>query len=225
MFSGGDKMSTLRMILLTKSRKNGNYCIAGVDPDSGHWIRLVSQNKLISCAVPPEDLKYEDGTEAQILDIVQVEIIKKNPLYYQPENYTYDSEYYWDKIGRTDLDEVIELVNDDQDRYILFDSSYKLTKDYIMSDIANEIYSLKLIHLGKMNLTVELHNKKIKHKASFRYNEHSYRFITITDDEYIKDYPDVGEYQIRNVALVVSLADLYNYDQCHYKLIASIMHS
>jgi hypothetical protein len=220
-------MSVLRMILLTKSRKNGNYCIAGVNPKTGNWLRLVSQNKLINYAVPQEDVKYEDGTEAQILDIIEVTILKENPLYYQPENYIYDPDFYWAKVGRANLNEVIEMVNDNPDRYIFFDTRYKLARDFIISNVANEIYSLKLIHLDEMDLYTESRDgsNRVKHHASFRYNNNNYRFIKITDDEYIKAYPNEGVYQIRNAAIVVSLADLYEYDECHYKLIASIIHS
>ena len=39
------------IVLLTKSKKRGNYCIAGVDRKTGEWIRIISEDASIQHAV------------------------------------------------------------------------------------------------------------------------------------------------------------------------------
>lgn len=45
-----------KVILLTKSLKNGGYCVAGIDYYTGQWIRLVSGNQETKGAL--ENVEY-----------------------------------------------------------------------------------------------------------------------------------------------------------------------
>ena len=85
------------IVILSKSKKYKNYCVAGKDMKTREWIRLISENDGIHNAIEPSDLIYNDNTEANLLDIVQVtlkDIEEKNKNIYQPENYILDNCYY-----------------------------------------------------------------------------------------------------------------------------------
>ena len=71
------------MVILAASKKYSNYCIAGIDVDTGEWIRLISDEDSIEHAVRKQDMKYADGSYASVLDTIKVEIIKHKPNFYQ----------------------------------------------------------------------------------------------------------------------------------------------
>ena len=58
------------IIILTKSDKVAGYCVAGVDRNTGEWIRVVSSNAATEHAVPYEDLITDDGALVEIYDMV-----------------------------------------------------------------------------------------------------------------------------------------------------------
>lgn len=212
-------------ILLTKSRKFNNYCIAGVELETGNWIRLVSTDAEIQCAVPKEDFTYENTNEAQILDIVSFNVANSIPLYYQPENIQYDSGFYWSKTGTTTLIDVLNRVQQKPDPYIFYNTDKRVKKSYITDLNDRDIYSLKIIYLDSVNLQAKQWSpdEKIKYNVSFTYNGYSYNYIKVTDDDFVKQFTIEGYYTLNNVALVLSLADLYEVDQCHHKLVAAII--
>ena len=213
------------VVLLTKSKKYHNYCIAGIDKDTGEWVRLVSEDKSIHNAVPSSDLIYEDGTEAEVLDIVKVEIKSHDPNYYQPENYTYDSGYYWKKVGVSSVNLVLKMLDQVEDNYIFHNSAKKLPKAFVQQINEKRRYSLKLIipENARLNVKRWKPTEPLSYTICFYYNDLEYSFWKITDESFTALYKQEGWYDLDNVALVASLADLYDEDNSHYKLIASII--
>lgn len=82
-----------QVAILTKSFKHNNYCIAGIDCETGEWIRLVSNDKDTEGAALRKDVTYSDGTEVEVLDIVDVNLIQPIPTIAQSENWLYDSKF------------------------------------------------------------------------------------------------------------------------------------
>ena len=78
------------MVVLTKSAKNGGHCVAGIDVDTGNWVRLVSNDLNTHGALSDQDMQYQDRSYCTPLDIVSVPIIKACPSQYQPENILID---------------------------------------------------------------------------------------------------------------------------------------
>ena len=60
------------MILLAKSAKKSHYCVAGIDNQTGEWIRIISSNSQIQHAVTIDDMRYENETEPKLLDIINI---------------------------------------------------------------------------------------------------------------------------------------------------------
>ena len=81
-------MKIRKLIILATSAKYNNFCVAGVDIDTGKWIRPISEREDLEEAVPLEDLKYPDGSKVELLDVVEIKFSDRsanNPI--QPENF------------------------------------------------------------------------------------------------------------------------------------------
>lgn len=89
-----------KVIVLTKSDKNGGYCVAGIDVDKGRLIRLVSEDKSTDYALTDDDITYQDGTVMKPMDMIEVKLVGKQHSQNQPENYTIDDLEYFKKIRK-----------------------------------------------------------------------------------------------------------------------------
>lgn len=67
----------LDFILLTSSKKSGNYCIAGIEIQTGNWVRIISEDTAIQHAITPEDMIYEDKSMPKILDRIRIKMQRK----------------------------------------------------------------------------------------------------------------------------------------------------
>lgn len=78
-------MPSFKIICLANSRKLLGRCIVGLRIDGKGWIRPVSES--------PEGTLFqghyilEDGSEAQVLDVLEIDLIRPRPDLYQPENW------------------------------------------------------------------------------------------------------------------------------------------
>lgn len=210
------------ILLLAKSKKHYNYCIAGKDINTGEWIRLISEDNTIHNAIKPTDLIYEDNTEAEILDVIRVmvkEIKNENKILYQPENYILDDRYYLLKLEERNLND-LNNITDDVDK-IFFNTSNSISRNDL--EVIENVNSLVLI---------EPEIVKVKRKndtdlwANVKYNGEWYNSLTIKDISFTeKYYNDItNDYNGRNfygVKLVISLGE--EYKGKHYKLIAAVI--
>lgn len=210
------------IVILTKSRKHGNYCVAGKDINTGEWIRLISEYDSIHNAIRPSDLIYNNRKEANVLDVVNVdikELEKGSKNLYQPENYILDNRRYLIKLGEKGfnyLDCIIDNVED-----IFFNTSNYISK----ADLAKveDVYSLILIEPDIVKIKRKNENTLW---ANIKYNNTWYNSLTITDGYFTSKYyndisSDYSGTNFYNMKLVISLGEEYNGN--HYKLIASIM--
>lgn len=210
---------TKDIVIMAKSIKHyPNYCIAGIDIKSGEWIRPVSDDDESECAVLEEDAIYEDGTEVKILDIVRIEFVNHSPNDAQYENYQYDCTKYWKKIGEISLQNVIDIYQLDNPKFI-FGNDEKAVCD-------EELTGTSLLFLKIQNPTIcvkTFERKKVS--INFTYNNIEYRYIQIGDSELYKKYktyPD-GYYQIANEKIAVfSLTGKYIKDGKYYKMLAQL---
>lgn len=212
------------MILMTKSRKHNNYCVAGIDLETGKWIRLISDNNSIHYAVPAEDLIYEDGSQIEVLDVVRIKLVQNSPLYFQPENIIYDSGYYWTKLRTVTVSEVMALLVQAEDEHVFHNIDKRLEKSFVDKLTAKESYSLKYIYTEEAILyaTKWEDRSNLKYTLSFKYNSNWYYHLSVTDDLFTQKFSEPGTYSLYNLGLVISLGEIYKRDGCHYKLIASI---
>jgi hypothetical protein len=76
------------IICLANSRKHGGRCIAGLRVDGGGWLRPVGT--LPDGTLYPPDYTLSNGSEAAVLDLIQVGIQAHRPSQHQPENWVID---------------------------------------------------------------------------------------------------------------------------------------
>lgn len=215
------------IILLTKSKKMGNLCIAGVDRNTGEWVRIISENEAIQHAVRPEDAMYKDGNEPQVLDIVRIKCKEYRPSYHQPENYVMEGSR-WARTGTSSIKELLRVHPAEKKKFLFYDTDKCVINSYISQLKKQDIYSLILISPEDICVHVKQFspNEKKKVTMSFDYGGNRYWYIRITDPEFEStylQYPD-GNYRYQRKCLfVVSLGDVYSQDNKHYKLIAKVI--
>lgn len=214
------------IILLAKSKKFNNLCIAGIDTSTGEWIRIVSDDNSISHAVKIEDAVYGDGSVPNLFDVVKIECKGKQQNYYQVENYTYDSKYCWSKVRQASITEVLRIHPIEYKRFVFYNSQKKLSKDLLLEQSEIEKYSLMLISPKNMTIHVRQWSNKKAVTMSFTYNRICYDYLSVTDIHYEQRFLSLepGDYKLKDgTLLVLSLGDCYIKDNYHYKLIATII--
>lgn len=213
------------IVILTKSRKYKNYCVAGIDLTNGEWIRLISGDSEIHNAVKSQDLIYENGEEVQILDKVIVKCEMCNSIFYQPENAILKTGYYMKFKGRVKPSELLPFLSTKE--YIFYNNDRKIHKDKLLTYINSDNHSLVLIKPENPKIYVKTWDDGRKTvKSIFRYNNIRYNYLSVTDHLFEEEYlnKNDGTYELQqDVLFVISLGEVYNRDDCHYKLIASII--
>lgn len=206
-----------RIVIMTMSSKINGLCVAGIDYDTGEWIRLVSRNNVDGeGAVLRSDIQYEDGTEANIFDIIELDLLPV-PSNAQNENYEYDDYYFWNKIGTSSLDYVLNSNILSTSTYIFGNINKSLNEHELTGE------SLMLAKIDNLKIHVKFSYDKIKHKASFTYNGNYYDDISISDVYIKNNYRNVGTYIIRGSHYAVfSLTGKFEQTGKYYKMLAQL---
>lgn len=215
-------MPTKRFICLANSRKNGYRCVAGIDEDD-NWIRLVNDG---GSELSNYDIKDSEGNKPQLLETWDVEVIEREPLYYQPENWIIDPSKWWSESD----DEIYPNLNyylDDFYEYIFIDNSDRLSPAKI--DEAGLDQSLMLIHLSSIvfQKTTNQYNH-LQIRAKFEYNDHFYDLV-VTDDKWEAQfsgphahYSNFGDYEFDSeFYLTIGIGTKFH--GYHYKLVVAVM--
>jgi hypothetical protein len=211
------------VIILTKSDKNGGYCVAGIDKATGEFIRLVSEDIKSEHALFPNHLRYKGCTSSvEIMDIVDVRLKGKDKCWYQPENYIIEGEDSFKKIGTATKEEIRNyLMNID---YIFYNNEKCVSPDLIKE--FRDRCSLVIFKVDKLKLWLDKRNPE-RILANFKYNNNEYSYINITDHNITQKYinniemNDPRPYEINGAILIMSLGVLHQGK--HFKLIANII--
>jgi hypothetical protein len=218
-----------RIVCLANSRKLNGRCIAGKEflgARPGGWLRPVSARE--DEAVSEYERQYSDGSDPQVLDIMEVPLLEARPKRYQQENWLLDPAKYWKKVGRAEWTDLERLADPIEPLWINGNHTRKGLNDEIPLSQTGVIQSsLRLLRVDKLTLSVfapreAFGNPKRRVQGRFRYGPNEYR-LWVTDPRYERAYlaqPD-GEHEIGESYLTVSLGEPFN-DAC-YKLIAAII--
>lgn len=220
-----------KVICLSNSRKKSGRCVAGkeiINGQIGQWIRPVSAHT--SREVSIIDQRFEDKTNTQLLDIVDILFEKAVPENHQSENHLIDTSYYWTKTEKFPWDDMPKLVDTPRTLWSNGNSSTSGINNRLLAEQATDYSaSLYLIHVEKVTLMVgqkapQFSDSKRAVRAGFNYNG-VYYLIDVTDP-FIETFylgQGDGDYVITSPYLCVSLAEEYEKDGMCYKLIASIL--
>lgn len=208
-------MKKVRMILMTKSYKQGKYCVAGFDLKSGEWIRLVSSrdhNNAISKSV------VDNPPRKECLDIIEVKLLEAAPLACQTENFLIDESDEILKFGRVKIEDLLNNKFLDGSFYIFGNSDKSITEKEAL-DLG---YSLSFVIVQDFIISCYYDDYWCNwvNKCSFTYKGRRYIDISLTDPEYRKE--EYNRKLFDRVALVMSLpSKAYNDDKFH-KFVAKV---
>lgn len=223
-------MSTVkRIVCLANSRKLNGRCIAGKELVAGRpaqWIRPVSSRD--HQGVSEYERQYEDGTDPENLDIIDIPLLGARPQEYQQENWLLDPSQSWSKVGRFQFDKLSELVDQADGLWIDGERSSNGLNDRVPIHIAAGLTtSLKLISVDALTLSVFLSggafgDSKRRVQAQFRFTEKKYH-LWVTDPRYERRYLQQrdGQHYIQHCYVTISLGKAFN--GYTYKLVAAII--
>lgn len=206
------------IIVLTRSIKHGGFCVAGIENDGGSWIRVVSSDVESEGAVSRETLKYTDGTEVAVYDIIEVEVIKAIPTSVQPENWLYDEKFPWKKVGKSNISDVLKLHGYDSPNSVFGNTDVSLPADWKFEGKP----SLLLLEIPKAHICVKTFQERTV-SLNFQYNGDSYNYMRISQKDILTSAREDGLYPIGKKSIVFSLTDRYYYTGKYYKIIAQIL--
>ena len=219
-----------RIICLANSRKLSGRCIAGREWSEEHgassWVRPVSERE--NQEVSERERQYEDGSDPQVLDIIDMPVLEHQPNDHQIENWLLDPESYWIKVGTFPRNRLPEIKNPADSLWIDGHSTSHGSNDKIPFERIRSVSdSLKLIHVEKLTLSVfapgeAFGNSKRRVQGQFQYAGAEYAFW-ITDPKYERNYlaKQDDDYKLENCYLTISLGEPYRNDV--YKLIAAVI--
>ncbi|MDE0200959.1 MAG: hypothetical protein OXK73_00830 [Rhodospirillaceae bacterium] len=218
-----------RIVCLANSRKLHGRCVAGRewnDGQVGRWIRPVSDRE--HQEVSEYERQYEDGSDPQVLDVIDVPLVEPRPRGFQSENWLLDAEYYWERAGRLSWFDLPQLADSAAPLWLDGHSTYHGRNDKIPLEIADSVGdSLKLIHVDDFQLSVfkpgeAFGNTKRRVQGRFSYGGNSY-CLWVTDPVYERQYLAKldGTYSVGECFLTVSLGEPFG--GAVYKLVASII--
>jgi hypothetical protein len=233
-------MRESQFLCLAASRRDGGNCIAGIDLDSGDWIRPV--NSRSTGAFGDHELFVLDAKTGKRkfiapLDVLSLHLEKHVGNNAQPENWeitpaSYEHPYvlFAQFTDRNDLDKLIPYL----------DKTGRLLHNYGCSVQESEVKSRALTHSLSLVRPDQLHWKvcenrtysnKTQVRAEFRFEQTLYNLV-VTDPVWesrcrqlgVGRYPHstISGEKAEQVMLTISLAavPLHGY---HYKLVAGVI--
>jgi hypothetical protein len=216
---------TKTIICLAASRKPGGRCIAGKEIDTYIWIRPVCDGE--KDAVSNQVSCYSNGRSAEVLDIIEIPLIKSKPVQHQKENFLVDTHRKWKKKEIFPGDNLSILLDKPSNLWQDLDSSYNGLNDRIPEEKANNIINSLYFIQVKCKLLVKIEGKDFnnpqkKVRCSFKYKNEDY-ILPVTDPIVESEFmaKHVGEYDIGSKYICISLG--LKYEGYVYLFVAVIL--
>jgi hypothetical protein len=223
--------ATKTIICLANSRKYSGRCIAGKERTPRgfeRWIRPVSNRP--NGELSEQERVCQNGEEPNILDVIEIPVIKHVPHNYQSENFLIDHQHSWKKVGQLTKCDAHQLIDTSiTELWHNGDSSYTGTNDRIPLAIAktlsNSLCFLQLDQLTLLLSTVQYDgHPRRRLRGQFEFRGNQYRLV-ITDPCIEQNFltKKDGAYCLweNNIYICVSIGEPYN-GFC-YKLIATVI--
>jgi hypothetical protein len=215
------------IVCLANSRKTSGRCIAGSDPQGGAWVRPISARE--HGEVSEWERQYQDGTDPQVLEVIDIPLNEPRPTSYQSENWLLDPEQYWQRRGRIEWGDLAALQSEPSALWLDgTPSTIAGENDRVSEENATTFSdSLRLIWVDNLSLRVfapgaDWGNSKRKVLGEFTYLGIPYAFW-VTDAVVEREYlsRDNGVYELSDCFLTISLGEQFQ-GYC-YKMIAAVI--
>ena len=141
--------SVRRIICLANSKKEGERCIAGINIDTGKWVRPVCDSLYPKDGRVPKYICRVDGREPELLDILEI------PLADTGNNFDFESENLsvlrgeWKVVGKAKVQDVTQYCDDGA---ILHNSSKLVYLKYLQSLPLDKRKTLQLINVVSLSV-------------------------------------------------------------------------
>jgi hypothetical protein len=221
-------MSTVcRIVCLANSRKVSGRCIAGKEIGTGVWIRPVSARP--TSEISEEERRYEDGSSAQVLDIIDIPLARAAAVAYQTENYVIDPHEYWKRLGTMPRESLTPLIDHPETLWKNGDSTLSGQNDRVRIDnstsFSGSLYLILPDHLTLHVVSETVANITFRRRVRASFSHRSSRYnLSVTDPLVERAFlakPD-GAYALHSALLCVSLGEVHT-DGYAYKLVAAII--
>ncbi len=214
------------IVCLANSYKHGGRCIAGIDIDSGKWIRLHGNSPdgaLCAC-----EYALDDGTEPRLLDLIEVVLHYAIPSDSHPEDWQIVPTP-WHLVERPATAALMQKITCTTDKVPTILRGYR---DRISTEEVRAkplLSSLACICPDDLYWWIREDHGKPKPRALFQRHHVTYNF-SVTDPHWLnqlKPLPE-GIYPHANFAnagtetwLTISLSEAFH--GFHYKLVAGVI--
>ncbi|MEH1827128.1 MAG: hypothetical protein V7L22_17460 [Nostoc sp.] len=220
--------SLKKIICLANSWKNKERCIAGIDVDTGNWIRPVCDDLYPQDGRVPNNIRLVEGREPQLLDILEIPLAETgNNFGFESENLTIIRSGQWRLLGKATPEDVFQYCVNNP--YILHNRIKYVKESYLKSLPFEQRHTLQLIYVDKLDVKSEVNNEgSTKWKGTLETTSGQKLIdMVITDPEFVSQLNE--GYQIKGSYLVtVSLGMPGQYigwetENLCWKLIAGVI--
>ena len=230
--AGDDRTSIKvdRIVCLANSYKHDNRCVAGISLVTKHWVRLIG-NTVPGCLTRTE-ARYQDGTDASILDVFEVELGEECSSNSHPEDVLISGNA-WQFLRRFDQKSDARLLSSSANKGPTLLNGYGdrvYCRKFDHKPLEN---SLELIRPEDLWWWIREDKGKRKNRAIFRFGHVSRtRYdLPVTDPHWLESlrllptgiYPHsffFGD-ERPDTCLTVSLSEAF--EGFHYKLVAGVV--
>jgi hypothetical protein len=214
------------IVCLANSYKHGGRCIAGIDLDTGAWIRLGGKSP--DGALIPAEYLLSDGSEPRLLDLIEVELHYALPSAGHPEDWQI-APVRWSLIQRPASAAHLQKLAAAADTSTTILRGYRdrMTTDEIQQKPMQS--SLTLICPSDIHWWIRGERDKRRYRALFRRHHVTYNFA-VTDPRWLErlNLMPAGIYPHSTFAdpsaeawLTISLSEPFH--GWHYKLVAAVI--
>lgn len=224
-------MPSKTFIVLAKSTKNKNFCVAGKLFDNnivGGWIRPVNPENPTGDALSITDMEYSSKQKPELFHIVSFSYLRNVKHDVQIENYSIDTQFYWQKLGVFPKNKIESLLDHP---YTLWHNNYStyngLNDRFDKGLVGNPIQSLYFIHVKNLDIRIKKEganfgNDLRRYRGFFTYNGIDYG-IMITDPQIYSDFGRHAEGTYGIGSCYITLSTAPHTDGFCYKFIAAII--
>ena len=193
-----------QIICLANSWKLEERCIAGINLQTGKWVRPIC-DRFPNDGRVPEDVRLIEGKEPALLEVLEIPLKNSGPDFgFESENLTITAGK-WQKLGQVKPTDLLKYC--DNSPYILHDDRKYVTVTFLQSLPFPERKTLQLIYVPQLSIRGEPNSTGgMKWKGNLTTNKGTtLSNIRITDPEFIKKLDN--SYYPQNPCLVtVSLS-------------------
>lgn len=189
------------MIILTRSSKYKDYCVAGIDVSSGKPVRLITDNERTHGALTYGDLIMDNGCNASPLDVVHVNNVEYCPGPIQSENFKIKQGVCLRYLRSITTEEIMKYYSETSDKGV-----FNHREPVIQYRNAKSLnHSIEILRVQNLSVYTESKNGKNRTKADFDINGRRYKRYSVTDPHYYGN--DGAVNSITNAIIICSIAD------------------